>query len=120
MFDNHFFVTPNVFHSGSSLDGYSLVTGSSQLANGAKLLGLIAENTSGSTAWIQVHDGYAQPSGSAVPLVSLKTTAGQQVSLDCQAFNCLPVTKGIVVALSSTGPTYTSVSAAMWISAFWI
>ena len=113
------FIAPNVFHSGSTLDGYSLVTGSTAVP-GAKLLGFIAENTSVSTAWFQVHDGYSQPSNGSIPLVSIKATAGSQVSLDCESFNCVPLTKGIVVTMSSTGPTYTSVTAAMWLSAFFI
>lgn len=120
MYTENYFIQPNIFHSDETVDGYCFVTGESPLSAGAKLLGLIAENSSGSTAWIQVHDGYQEPDAGAVPIVSLKATTGQQVSLDCQAFNCIPVSLGIVVALSSTNSTYTAVAPGMWLSAFWI
>ena len=119
MFNQQFFVEPNVFHTGSSLDGYSLVTGATQLTYGAKLLGFITMN-SGGDGYVQVHDGYAQPTNASVPLVSIKALSGTQVSLDCSVFSCVPVRTGIVIALSTTGSTYTAGAATLWTTAFWL
>lgn len=125
MFTQQFFVVPNVYHTdgyhGNTItyDSFALVTGSSALADGAKLLGFIALNA-GADGYVQVFDGYAQPSVDSVPLVSVKVSAGVQANLDCSAFNCVPVSKGIVIALSSTGTIYTDAGAHMFLTAFWI
>lgn len=110
---------PNVY-SSAALETTSLVTGTSAVNGGAKLLGLLAENTSNATGWIQLHNGHAAPTNGAVPIVSIKAATVTQVSLDLAGVNCLPFSDGIVVALSSTGPTYTAVATSMFVSCFWI
>lgn len=110
---------PNVFHTGANLDGYELVTGSSPLQQGAKLLGLYVINA-GADGYVQVFDGYAQPANNTVPILSLLCKSNTQVVLDTSAYSCVPVIQGIVVAMSSTATKYTAGSAAMFVTAFWI
>lgn len=112
---------PNVY-SSSALETVSLVTGSSSLSaiGGVKLLGLIADNASGATGWVQIFNGHTAPSGGAVPIVSLRVATVSQISLDCAGINCIPFSDGIVIALSSTGPTYTAVATNMFVSCFWV
>lgn len=106
-------------YTSAALETVSLVTGSSQLSIPALLLGLVAENTDSQTNYVQVFDGYAAPTAGAVPLVSLKTAAGVQISLEGLSFYGLAVSKGIVLALSSTGPTYTAVANKMFVTAWY-
>lgn len=96
------FVIPNQYHSPSTKDGYAVIwTGT------CKLLGFVVENTSASTVYVQVHDGYVQPTAGTVPLLSIKALAGSQVCFDASAVECVELLTGCVVAVSSTGPTYT-------------
>ena len=117
--DQSIFTEPNLYSSGAA-ETVSLVTGSSPLAFGAKLLKLIADSSSSSASWVQVFDGYAAPSSGAVPMLSLRLAANAQAVFDVGAANSLPVSSGIVVALSSTGPTYTAVSNHLFLTAMWI
>lgn len=120
MFNQNFFVTPKVYHTAGGNESVSLVTGSTALpSNGGKLLGLIALNAA-ADGYIQIFDGIAAPTGGDVPIISIKALSGTQVSLDLGVANCLPVQRGIVVALSTTGPTYTAGGSNMWVTAFWI
>ncbi len=114
------FVTARQYHTTSTGDGYSLVTGGAPLTYGAKLLGIIVSNVSGTAGWAQVFDGYAQPAGGAVPLLSIQVAAGSQNSLDCSVFNCVSVTKGIVITLSSTINTYTAINSGLVVFCAWI
>ena|SRR5579872_5093715 len=107
---------PNVYTS-SALETTALVTGSSAVANPVRLLGMIYENTSNATGWVQVFDAFAQPSNGAKPLVSIKLSTVSQSSVDFPV--CLPCKNGITVVLSSTGPTYTAVNSALFVTAFW-
>ena len=108
-------VIPNVYHSGSSLDGYAVVS-----TGQAKLLGFVAENTSGSTRWVQVFDATAEPSNGTVPLLSIKVLAGTQISFDISVSRSMQLYQGLVLTSSSTGPTYTSVTADTFFTVFWI
>ena len=101
------------YSTASTGETSSLVTGSSPIPFGAKLLGLIVSNVSGTAGWAQVFDGYATPSNSAVPLLNIQVASGAQNSLDCGVFNCLKVKNGIVVVLSSTINTYTPISSGL-------
>lgn len=97
----------------------SLVTGSSPLAIGGHLVGLICTNTSGSNAYIQVFDGYATPAGGSTPLMTLAVGAGAQQSLDSNCFHFQHCFQGIVVVLSSTLSTYTAVTSNLHTQAWW-
>lgn len=119
MFNQSFFIVPQVYHTGASLDGYAFVTGTAPLVYGAKLLGAEIYNV-GADAFVQVHDGYAQPTNGSVPLMSFKVLSGTGKSLDCSPYNCLPVVNGIVIAISSTAATYTSTTANLFLTAFFI
>lgn len=112
------FIIPNVYHTAGSYETSSLVSGSSPVSNGVKLIGLTAMNA-GADGYVQIFDGYAAPSGGAVPIQIVKALSNTQVSLDL-SFGCLPLTTGCVVVLSSTGPTYTAISNSLWTTAFWI
>jgi len=109
------FEVPSIYTS-AALETVSLVTGSSPLLSGGKLLGFVATNASASTAYVQLFDGYAAPSGGSVPIVSILVQANSQVSFDASVFNCIPVKSGIVLALSSTLTTYTAVSSELFVS----
>lgn len=119
MFTEKFFIVPNVYHSTSSLDGYALVTGSSPLSAGAKLLAVLAQNQGGD-GYIQVSDGYAQPTNGSTPILTFKIASGQSVSLDLSGVNCLAVKDGIVVSFSSTAPTYTDGGKHLFMTVFYI
>jgi hypothetical protein len=95
----------NTYHSPSGFDGYAIVHNGS-----CNLIGFVAENTSASTRWIQVFDGYVQPSGGAVPLLSLKLAGLSQESFSDPADRGLRLSTGMVIATSTTGPTYTDPS----------
>lgn len=115
------FLIPNVYHS-AALEGVSLVTGSVDRDGygGVKLLSFIAENTGIGTCWFQVFNGHAAPSAGAVPMISIKALTSQQVSQDLSGVNCIFCKNGIVIAQSSTGPTYTSQTGSAFITAFYI
>jgi|ERR1700678_311208 hypothetical protein len=117
-------ISPNVYTSSSAFDSVALVSGSSPLLYAPKLLGFVAENTNGSTSWVQLFDGYAAPAGGATPILSLKALTATQVVFNPDAFNCISspaLNTGIVIALSSTGPTYTAISTHyLFLTAFWL
>jgi hypothetical protein len=119
------FILPRIYN-GITLANVALVTGSAQLTpqvNGisARLLDFTAENTSGASAWVQVFDAFAAPAGGTVPILSLKLLTLTQTTYHATDYNGFPVVNGIVIALSSTGPTYTSIGAAsMSLTAFYI
>lgn len=113
MNNNSNFVVSNLYHSDNDGDGYVSVHSSP-----CKLLGLIAENMSGGTRWVQVHDGYAV---GETPLISLKTTSGQQITLDLTDMGPLNISVGLNVVGSTTGPRYTATDDNdFWFSIFWI
>ena len=97
----------------------SLVTGSSPLSIGGHLVGLVCTNTSASSAFIQIFDGYAAPSSGASPLITLSVGAMSQQSLDSNCFHFQHCLQGIVVVLSSTLSTYTSIATSLHTQAWW-
>ncbi len=121
-------INANQYSTQSTGETASLVSGSSPLLSGGKLLGLLVTNASGSAAWAQVFDGYAAPAGGSVPILNIGLAAGgsafvgagQQNSLDCSVFNCIDVKNGIVIVLSSTLNTYTAVSSGLVTFCAWI
>jgi hypothetical protein len=114
------FVNANQYSTQSTGETASLVSSSTPLPYGGKLLGLIVSNVSRTNGWAQVFDGYAAPSSGSVPILNIQVGAGLQNSLDCSVFNCLAVTTGIVVVLSSTINTYTPISSGLVCFAAWI
>lgn len=108
----------NVYTS-SALETVSLVSGSTVLTRGGSLLGFLADNFSSSAGWVQVFDGHAAPSNAAVPIASFRVGATSQISVGLTAVVGISVNNGIVLALSSTGPTYTAVSTELFVTAFW-
>jgi hypothetical protein len=107
-------------YTSSAPETLAEVTGLVPFTKGGALLGLIADSSDGYAAWVQVFDGYAAAVNGAVPLVSLRVAANAQISLDGKAFAGVPVSNGICIGLSSTGPTYTAVSNSLFVTAFWL
>lgn len=75
------------------------------------LYGLVALNTSSSTIFVQVFDGYAGPSSGSAPIVQLQVPANSELSLSKQ----LPLYRwkfinGLTIAASSSPSGYTAVS----------
>jgi hypothetical protein len=92
--------------------------------NSSILYGFIVENLSGSTAYVQVFDGYVQPTTGTASLfcnIPVPGLAGSNVTsfggngLEDINFHCK---SGIVVALSSTRYTYTPITNGQAITAF--
>jgi hypothetical protein len=106
-------------YTSTALETFSLVTGSVKVTSGVILAGFLAENTSGSNGWVQVFDAFAQPASGSVPAISVKVPSQTQISI----LGCSNIwdhyKQGIVIALSSTGPTYTPVSSALFVTAWW-
>src|ERR1017187_1107720 len=109
------FEFPSIYTS-AALETTALVTGSSPITNGVKLLGFLATNNSAALAYVQVFDGYAAPSAGAAPIICVQVPAGSQQSFDASVFNCVPMKVGIVIVLSSTLTTYTAVASQLYIS----
>ncbi|MFZ2911802.1 MAG: hypothetical protein WAZ75_01835 [Candidatus Absconditicoccaceae bacterium] len=115
------FIVCNKYNS-LMVDGYA--DGSVVLsASPCKLMGVIAENVSGSTRWLQVHDGYELPANNAIPIVSFKMLTVTQTERYFDAIKGLDLSVGCVLAVSSTGPKLTVVTGSdtegCFISAFW-
>lgn len=119
-------------YTSTALETFSLVTGPNNLnptgtgyqtnPGHCALLGFVVENASGAAGWVQVFDGYAQPTTGASPLMSLVVSnlAGQnQVSFGGNPNVNIRGKTGIVVALSSTRATYTPVTNGQFITAFY-
>ena len=120
------YTSPNVYHTpmtSSKYDGYIILT-QPGVATTGRFLGFVAENPSASTRWVQVFDGYAHPSDGAVPIISIKLLTVTQGSFDAVLMGGLWFTTGCVIAVSSTGPTYTAVTAGAsdgaFVTAFWV
>ena len=117
-------INANQYHTTSTGETASVVTGSSPLPYGGKLLGLLVSNVSATAGWAQVFDGYAAPASGSVPILNIALAAsgspGSQNSLDCSVFNCIDVKQGIVIVLSSTINTYTAVSSGLVTFCAWI
>jgi hypothetical protein len=75
------------------------------------LVGVVAENFSANNRWLQVFDDSAAPEAGDVPLMQLKLPASSQSAIDSSCINFLPMTNGIVIAMSSTGNSYTATGA---------
>lgn len=108
-------------YTSAALETTSLVTGAVPLAYGhpATLLGLLYDNYDGYQDWVQIFDGYQQPSTGSVPLVSLRVFSGSQGSFGGESPTNITCVVGIVVVLSSTGATYTPVTNKLFTTAFW-
>lgn len=115
---NNTFRDPSVYTSAAA-ETASLITGSVALFTGAGLLQLHAYNSSSSAAFVQVFDGYAAPENASVPLLSVPVATITEAVLEFTTSNWLPVTKGIVIVLSSTQPTYTQVANKLFCTALW-
>jgi hypothetical protein len=118
MSQGQIFGAPNVY-SSAALEAVSLVSGSSAFAQGCTLIGFTVLNNNAATRYIQVFDGYATPSGGAVPLLVLAVPATTSSSF---SYNVPLVTTktGLVVATSTTAATYTAGSGDMFVTAFWL
>jgi hypothetical protein len=116
------FSSPTIFTSDGygSFDGVCLVTGSSALVNGAKLLGAIITNQLGSTIFAGLYDGYAAPVSNAKPILELQIAANSQGSMGFGDTHCVPVSKGIVIAASTTSGKYVASASSMFLTALYI
>lgn len=100
------FIGVNRYTSPSTLDSAVVIQDGK-----ANLLNIVCENTSAGTRWCQIFDGYAAPTNGDVPIASFKLGAGSQESFSFDSTNGLYCALGIVIASSTTGPTYTDPSA---------
>lgn len=116
------FIVPNVYSTGSSADGYAVVTGIGKPvgAYGARLLGLMVENKTSSTLYVQLFDTSVQPTNGSSPIAEIQVNANSQSSLDLGSPHCIPFTSGICVAGSSTQWSYTAVSQGMFLTCFYL
>lgn len=112
-------VQAKVYSTIGSGETASLVSGNTEATRSCKLLGLVVSNTSGTSGWAQIFDGYAAPSSGSVPILNIQVQAGLQNSLDCSAFNCLTTVNGIVIVLSSTINSYTPITSGLVTYAEW-
>jgi hypothetical protein len=102
----------NTFNSYSTTsatgDGYVVVkTGDTRLL----YLLCVSNSAAAATGFIQVFDGYAQPSNGTVPLLSLPVKAVATIdipSIEFKSRYSLNLKLGLTVALSSTQFTYTA------------
>ena len=116
------FSKPSVYTTkgNGTFDGYAFVTGTTQLTNGALLIGAVFTNQTASTIFCGLYDGYGVPSSSAVPVVEVQVGANSQGSLDLGGVHCHSVVNGIVLACSSASGVYTAVSSAAFITAYYM
>lgn len=84
-----------------------------------KFYGLMAENATVSTIYVQVFDANTAPSAGAVPLLEVPVLAGSQSTLYLDGVKTLSFTKGLVIAASSTQWQFTSISNAMFLVAWY-
>ena len=96
------FIVPNVYHSPAAKDKYAIISTSA-----CKLLAFIAHNTSASTVYVQVHDKVTQPTLGDVPIAYVKINSQEQGGMEADVIRCIPLSTGLVIAASTTGPTYT-------------
>lgn len=110
--------------AASSGDGYSLVSGSTDLNGIATpvLLGFVAENTNTSTIYVQVFDGYSSSALTVgqVPIAELQIAASSQGSLDFSQMGGISVKHGILLACSSSQWSFAYAGTKMLVSAFWL
>lgn len=99
-------IKPTVYHSGSSGDEVAIIK-----TNPCNLMGIIVENFSANSRYMQVFDSAEAPEAGDVPLIQLKLPAGTQSSVDSSVIQFLPLSNGLVIAMSSTGNTYTATNA---------
>jgi hypothetical protein len=89
-------------------------------ASAGRLFSVNGYNSKASTQFIQVHDAASLPSNSAVPLAILTVPATSNFSIDFGALG-IPLSTGIVLAASSTGPTLTvDTSSDVWFQASYL
>lgn len=107
--------SPNIYSTGASADGYAVV------ANIAgNFLGLLVENTSAATIYVQIFDRTTQPVNGSHPIAEIPVIANSQGSLDLGGVNCIPFKNGLVVAASSAQWNYTAANSSMFLTVFWI
>ena len=92
----------NVYTSPATGDGYASVhTGA------CRLLGFVAENQTGGTVYVQIHDGYVKPANDSVPVMSIKLAANAQAVLILDPTMSISLATGLEVCSSSTGKKLT-------------
>ncbi len=88
-------------------------------ASAGTLHSIVGYVASGADGWIQVHDATSQPADTAVPELSVfvpAATADQPVNIPLPGHVCAT---GITLAWSTTGPTLTSGSAVLFLTAYY-
>jgi hypothetical protein len=108
-------VLPQIYHTGATPEGVSTVATAKSL-----LLGVMVENVTGSTIYVQVFDRTTAPTSLEVPICEVQVSATSQESLDFGSISAVPCTSGIVLAGSSTSGKYTAVASSMWLTAFYV
>lgn len=83
------------------------------------LYGFSGYNSSGSTVFIQVHDSATLPADTAIPEFILSVPTLGNFSVDFGTYG-YPLTAGIVLVSSSTGPTKTITTATAWFNARYV
>ena len=98
-----FFIETSVYTSPTGGDGYVSI----QQQKTALLL-LSATNRVNATRFVQIFDTASQGSPSGVPVMELQVNANSQGSIDLSGAHWLPLTKGLLIASSTTSGTYTA------------
>ena len=93
-------------------DSGALVTSLTVKSTPGNVLQLIGYNA-GAAGFIQVHNAVSLPTNGTAPVYTFPVPAGVAFSLDLSA-RPRSFATGIVVVLSSTGPTLTSVATSLW------
>lgn len=88
-------------------------------ASAGRLFSVNGYNSKGSAQFIQVHNATSLPADTAVPLIVITAPATGNFSIDFGPLG-IPLSTGITLANSSTGPALTVGSADVWFTASYV
>lgn len=88
-------------------------------ASAGRLFSVNGYNSKGSTQFIQVHNATSLPANTAVPIATITVPTVSNFSIDFGPLG-IPLSTGIVLGNSSTGPTLTTGSADVYFTASYV
>jgi hypothetical protein len=104
---------PNLLANSSAYEAGRVIRTSA-----GTLIRLTGYNSKGSAQFIQIHNAAAAPADAQVPVAVITVPASSNFSFDLPA-NGMPLSTGIYVCNSSTGPTKTIGSADCFFTALY-